>query len=210
LITYRQNGYSVPWRYIGGVLPVRVTETEVIIYSPQVEEIARHALLPRTATGQRSMLKEHCPSEEKRQSQAQLEERFAELGETGRRFLEGLLQRQRYGRDQAKRVLALLGTYTRQDLIAALARAIHYGAYSHAAVERILAVQARPKSVLEILAEEERQHLPPWLDEESVSPRPTSDYQPLCEEEPPKHGETNALPDPKAPSDTDGAAPQGP
>ena len=33
LITYRQNGYSVPWRHIGSVLPVRVTETEVIIYS---------------------------------------------------------------------------------------------------------------------------------------------------------------------------------
>ena len=46
LITYRQNGYSVPWRHIGSVLPVRVTETEVIIYSPQVEEIARHPLLP--------------------------------------------------------------------------------------------------------------------------------------------------------------------
>ncbi len=45
LITYRQNGYSVPWRYIGDVLPVRVTENEVIIYSPQVQEITRHPLL---------------------------------------------------------------------------------------------------------------------------------------------------------------------
>jgi len=99
LITYRQNGYSVPWRYIGSVLPVRVTETEVIIYSPQVEEIARHPLSPRTATGQRSVLKEHRPTEDRRQRQAQLEERFAELGETGRRFLEGLLRMQRYGKD---------------------------------------------------------------------------------------------------------------
>jgi hypothetical protein len=51
LVTYCQNGYSVPWRYIGCVLPVRVTETEVIIYGPQIEEITRHALLPRTAKG---------------------------------------------------------------------------------------------------------------------------------------------------------------
>ena len=44
LVTYCQNGYSVPWRYIGCVLPVRVTETEVIIYGPQIEEITRHAV----------------------------------------------------------------------------------------------------------------------------------------------------------------------
>ena len=187
LISYGRNGYSVPWRYIGSTLPVRVTETEVIIYSPQVEEIARHALLPATATGQRSVHKEHCPSEDARHRQAQLEERFVELGETGRRFLEGLLRTQRYGKDQAQRVLALLGSYTRQDLIAALERAARYGAYSHAAVERILSVQAQPKSTLESLAEHERRHLPPWLDEEPVSPRPTSDYQPLCDQEPTDH-----------------------
>src|SRR5262245_60624222 len=39
-VTYRQNGYSVPWRHIGQVLPVRVTETEIIIYGPDVAEIA--------------------------------------------------------------------------------------------------------------------------------------------------------------------------
>jgi len=69
LITYRQNGYSVPWRYIGRTLPVRVTETEVVIYSPGIEEIARHALLPRSATGQKSVHKEHRPSEHEQHRQ---------------------------------------------------------------------------------------------------------------------------------------------
>jgi transposase len=207
LISYRQNGYSVPWRYIGSTLPVRVTETEVIIYSPQVEEIGRHVLSPRTATGQRSVHKEHRPSEDARRRQAQLEERFAELGETGRRFLEGLLRTQRYGKDQALRVLSLLGSYTRGDLIAALERAARYGAYSHAAVERILSVQAQPKSTLETLAEHERRHLPPWLDEEPVSPRPTSDYQPLCDQEPNDHAEPN---DPSDDAPAGGAAPEDP
>ena len=81
-----------------------------------------------------------------------MEERFAALGETGRRFLEGLLRTQRYSKDQAKRVLALLGCDARIDLIAALERAARYGAYSYAAVERISSVQAQPKSVLEALA----------------------------------------------------------
>jgi hypothetical protein len=176
------------------VLPVRVTETEVIIYSPQVEEIARHVLLPRTALGQRSVLKEHRPAEDARQRQAQLEEGFAALGATAVRFLEGLLREQRYAKDHAQRVLALLGSYARQDLIAALERAVRYGAYSHAAVERILSAQARPKSALETLAEDERRSLPPWLDEEPVAPRPTSDYQYLGDPEPTDHADPNAPP----------------
>ena len=128
------------------------------------------------------MLKEHRPGEDARR-RAQLAERFAELGEPGRQFLEGLLKVQRYGKDQAQRVLALLGIYTRLDLIAALGRAVRYGAYSHAAVERILGVQARPKTVLESLAVDERR-LPPWLGEDVIFPRPTSDYQHLCKSEP--------------------------
>ena len=39
-----------------------------------------------------------------------------------------------------------------RDLIAALERAVRYGAYSHAAVERILSVRARPRTALESLA----------------------------------------------------------
>ena len=101
-------------------------------------------------------------------------------------------------------MLALLGIYARDDLIAALERAVRYGAYSHAAVERILSVQARPKTVLEALAEEERR-LPPWLGEEPIFPRLTSDYQSLSEPEPPDHEDPS--PDPTAAA---GVAPEGP
>jgi transposase len=207
LVTYRQNGYSAPWRYIGRIVPVRVTEDEVIIYSPEVEEVARHALLPRTAVGQRVVHKEHRPTDGARERQAQLEERFADLGPAAARFLEGLLREQRYGKDQAQRVLALLGSYTRSDLVAALERAARYGAYSHAAVERILTARARPKGALDALAEDRRHHLPPWLDAEPVAPRPTSDYRYLGDPEPPDHADENAPPDDIA---RDGSAPAAP
>jgi transposase len=187
LVTYSQNGYSVPSRHIGQMLPVRVTERELIVYSPQLEEVARHVLLPDTEKGRRSVHKEHRRSEDTHQRQAELQARYAELGEAGQRFLEGLLRTQRYGKDQAARVLALLGTYTRSDLIAALARAVRYGAYSHAAVERILSAQARPKSILEVLAAEECKQIPPWLGGDPIAPRPTSVYQYLCESEPHDH-----------------------
>ncbi len=188
-ITYRQNGYSVPWRHIGQALPVRVTETEVIVYGPDVEEIARHPLWPRTATGRRSLQAAHRPTDDARQRHAQLQERFTELGVTAARFLDGVLDQQRYGKDHAQRVLALLGTYARADVLAALERAVRYGAYSYTAVERILAVQARPKGILQTLAEQGRQHLQPLLDEPPVTPRPTTLYQPLCEEASDPHEE---------------------
>jgi hypothetical protein len=206
LITSGQNGYSVPWRSIGSVLPVRVTERELIVSDPRLEEIARHALLPGTVRGQRVVLKEHRPSADAHRRPAEFEERFAELGAPGRRFLEGLVRTQRYGKDPAQRVLALWGTSARSDRIAAVERAVRDGADSHAAVERILSVQAQPRTILEALAEDERR-LPPWLGEELVSPRPTSVYQDLCESEPQDHEDPNTTPD-----DTggDGAAPEDP
>src|ERR1051326_2325757 len=45
-IAYLQNFYSVPWQRIGELLPVRVTENQLIVYGPDVKEIARHELYP--------------------------------------------------------------------------------------------------------------------------------------------------------------------
>ena len=70
------------------------------------------------------------------------------------------------------------------NVLAALECAVRDGAYSHAAVERILAAQAQPKSALEALAEEARTDWPALLRDNPVSPRPTSDYQSLCTDEP--------------------------
>ncbi len=47
-IAYRQNFYAVPWSYLGCLVPVRITEHEVVVYSPTVEEVARHTLKTRT------------------------------------------------------------------------------------------------------------------------------------------------------------------
>jgi transposase len=178
-IAYQQNYYSVPFRHIGCALAVRVTETELIVYGPQVEEVARHRLLPRHATGQRCEHKAHRPSSDPRQHEALLRERYTELGPVAVSFLDGLLQQQRQGRKQAGKVLALLGSYARADLLAALERAVRFGAYSLAAVERILAVQAQPRGILEALAEQ--QELPACLRDNPVSQRPAADYLHLME-----------------------------
>ena len=67
-------------------------------------------------------------------------------------------------------------------MLAALERAVRYRACSYAAVERILAAQAKPKSTLETLADEQRPHRQALLGDPPVPPRPLTDYQALFEE----------------------------
>lgn len=178
-LTHRLNWYSVPWCYIGQVLPVRLTENEVIIYSVGLEEIARHPLLKSTQTGVRHTLKGHHPTEDPRQREQLLRERFTELGPVAVQFLEGLLAQQSQGKRQAQQLLALIGHYQRDDVRAAFERAVRFGAFSLAAIRRILAATAQPKPLLEGLTEPYRETLEPLLGAEPIGPRPASDYQQL-------------------------------
>jgi transposase len=182
-VTYRQNQYSVPWRYVGQVLPLRVTEEELIVYGLDLEELARHRLLPGRAMRERQVLDEHRPPDNRRQQDELLRESFAEFGEIGIRFWTGLVQAHRQSKAQARKILALRAQYHQRDLLAALERAVMYGAYACSAVERILSVQAEPKTTLETLADQEQQHLRALLKGNSVRPREMAEYQKLLFEE---------------------------
>ena len=184
-LPYKQNFYSVPWSRIGETVPVRITETELIVYAPALEEIARHRLAAPGA-GERLTLPAHAPGRDEPRRHAQLAHRFAELGAEGPRFLEELVRTRRYGKDEAHRVLALLATYARADLVAALDRACRYRAFSLTAVARILAAQAQPKSALDVLDADARPRLTALMGEAPVPPRATAEYQHLLEA--PDHG----------------------
>jgi hypothetical protein len=188
-VVYRQNFYSAPWRLIGQPVTVRTTETELVIHDRAFVEAARHRLLPRTVAGTRCRCLDHEPPRDAQRRSEQLKQRFAEWGPVGTTFLEGLLAQSRYGKNQAERVLTLAAVYRRQDVLAALERAVQYGVFSLAAVQRILAARSQPRTPLEALAEDHRTYLEGLLEREPTPPRPTSDYQDLLREDPP-HGGT--------------------
>jgi hypothetical protein len=192
-VPYLQNFYSVPWQRMGELLPLRITEKELIVYGPDLAEIARHELYPAGTRGEKHSLPEHSPGRDPYRKVELLRERFAEWGAEAVHFLDGILQTRRCGKDEAFRVLGLLGTYRREDLMKALERACRYRAFSFSAVERILAAQARPRSNWEALQEEAREHLDDVLREPSLSPRPTAEYQQLLEgiENPTAESETD-------------------
>jgi transposase len=183
LVSHAQNRYSVPWHYIGQVLAVRITDDSVVIYSPRLELLARHIRFPATERQRQSRQPEHLPPRDVARRREVLRGRFAELGPLAVRFLESLLATQRYGWDQAQKVLALLGIYRRDDLLAALERAVRYGAFSAKSIERILAVQARPKTCWDRMVEEKPSHLGELLSDDPTPPRAATEYQRLLFEE---------------------------
>jgi transposase len=203
LIAYQQNSYSVPWCYICQVLAVRVTEKELVIYGPDVQEIARHVLFDRSLSGQSRVEKAHRPRRDNRQSEAVLRDRFKQLGQVACEFFEGLVARHRCGKNQARKALNLLGIYRRDDVLAAMARAVRYGAFSVASLERILATQAQPKTAMEDLTESERQNLDPRLRDNPIPPRGTDEYQQLFGQEPTNDGQSDEADD----SDGQGSGP---
>lgn len=182
-VAYRLNCYSVPWSYIGQVLPVRILDDEVIVYSIALEEIARHRLVPTTQSGVRQLIKSHHPTDDPNQRTLLLRQRFGELGPIAVQFLDGLLAKQTYGKLQAQQLLALVAHYQRDDVLKALERAVRFGAFSLPAMRRILAAQARPKQLLDELADLHKDDLDPSLRDEPIGPRPASDYQHLLEPE---------------------------
>jgi len=183
-VVYRQNFYAAPWRLLGQSVAVRVTEDELVIHDRTFVEATRHPLLPRTVAGQRSCRKEHEPPRDAQRRSEQLAAQFAEFGAAGTRFLEGLLADNRSGKSQAERVLALAAAYPRGDVLAALERAVRYGAFSFVAMQRILAVRGRPRTPLDALADDHRGTLAGLFDGAPTPPRPTSDYQALLGEDP--------------------------
>jgi len=121
-VQYANNRYSVPWRLVGESLPVRITEDHLLAYDRSLTEVAKHNLIQGHA-GQRRIDPAHTPPRDHEEQMRRLRERFAELGEVGVRYLEGLETKQRNSKHQALKVLGLLHAYHKHDLLRAMQRA---------------------------------------------------------------------------------------
>ena len=91
-IPYKQNFYSVSYLRIGQTLPVRITDKELIVYSPELREIARHQLAP-PGSNQKLTKPEHQPGRDDKQRQELVAACFAEPD--GPAFFEELVRTRR-------------------------------------------------------------------------------------------------------------------
>jgi hypothetical protein len=183
-ISWEGNLYSVPWNRTqpGESVAVKATDSELMIYGRELTVIARHGLFLKSVRGQQRMHEDHRPPRETRPRRDVLQKRFAEFGDIGTRFFDGLWQAQRQAPSQANLILELSGVYKRGDFISALERAVRFGAYGLQSVRRILLLNAIPKSSLDSQLDAATAALAS-LSEFSAPPRPTSDYQSLLSTE---------------------------
>ncbi len=175
-IVYAHNQYSVPWRLVGELLPVRISETELMVYNRLIQRVACHPLVV-GQTGQTRSDPTHRPPANHAEQLATLRNRFAELGAIANQFLEGLLKKQRQGRKQAARVLTLAASYHRADLLSAMERAVRYHAYSASSLERILSLTAQPKAAWQLLSDGEQATLDQLAKLKTIQPRASGEYQ---------------------------------
>ena len=125
-INYANNRYSVPWRMIGQLLPVRILDEQLEIYNTTLDRIAIHELL--RGKNEKQFDPAHNPPQDNEEQLDTLRARYVNWGQTGSDYLEGLLRKCRYGKREAQRVLALLHGYPHQDGLVAMQRGIQYHA----------------------------------------------------------------------------------
>ena len=152
-VSWEGNRYSVPYDHVTDILPIRVTQTELFVYGPDIKLLARHERRLK-GTHKDAELAGHHPGRQKGPDLDQLEKTFQEMGPGAALFFEGLkVQRSRSAAYHARQVLQLRHRFTTQDLLTALSYALRFGAFENTSVEKILTARSTPRRLPEYVNE---------------------------------------------------------
>jgi len=180
-IEFETNYYSVPSGNIADILTLKATEHEVLIYSPEIDLIARHERYP-AGLGKKVDDPDHLKSRKRRYGLEPVREAFLELGDFAEEFLRGLTQR--YPRNcgfQARYILRMKEHYQSEDIHKAMEHAIRYQAFEARAIERILRAKALPRTLESVRNERATQELQKALPQ--ITQRPLDQYSELLRED---------------------------
>jgi hypothetical protein len=175
------NRYAVPYDYVTDFLPLRVTQTELFVYGPDLGCLARYELRPRGRGEKVDPRGLHAHHRRNAVFDAdKLRATFAQMGDGATAFLALLTTRPtRFWTHHARQILLLRNRYDTADLDAALAHAARFGALDTASVERILARTRRPRSLDEYVAEETSRRIDAALGSTVTRPRDLAEYDAL-------------------------------
>lgn len=144
-LEHETNLYSVPYEYIADILTIKATESEIIVYSPELRIIAHHERKPMGAS---ALIEDptHHKSEKVRYGLEPVKDSFVALGESAQEFLKGLKERHPHHCGfQARCILRLKQHYHSRDVHAAMVHAARYYAFDAKTVERILKARFCPR-----------------------------------------------------------------
>nr|WP_321464321.1 IS21 family transposase [uncultured Desulfobulbus sp.] len=164
-LEFETNRYPIPYEYVTDILTVKATEQEIYVYSPELTLIVRHERLPAGAVITLDAAGIHGPRAV-RYGLEPVRDQFLALGDDAELFLRGLTEQQpKNSGFHARAILRQKEAYHCDDIHRAISHACRYHAYDHRAVERILKIKAKPRTLEscrnERAAEHLRQALPP-------------------------------------------------
>ncbi len=206
-IEFETNHYSVPSEHIADILSLKATEQEILIYTPEIELIARHQRYP-AGLGKKVENPDHFRTRRIRYGLEPVREAFLAFGEMAEAFLKGLTEKHtRNCGFQARYILRMKEHYQRDDIHRAIEHAIRYQAFEARAIERILRAKATVRTLESIRNERARQELEQALPK--IMQRPLDQYSDLLREENDHVGgnpdpDQAASGDPEAPGNTEG------
>lgn len=179
-IEFETNLYSVPSGHIADLLSLKATEQEILIYTPEVELIARHERYP-AGLGKRVENPDHFRPKKIRYGLEPVREAFLELGERAEMFLQGLTARHpRNCGFHARSILRMKEHYQSEDIHRAIEHALRYQAFEAGAIERILRAKATPRTLESIRNERAGRELQKALPQ--ITQRPLEQYSELLRE----------------------------
>lgn len=176
-LSFETNRYPVPYAHVADILTMKVTEHEVLVFSPELKLIVRHERAPAGAKitldgtgihGARTI----------RYGLEPVRDQFLELGCHAEEFLRGLQFTQPKNPGfHARYILHNKENYNADDINMALGHACSYRAYDCKAIERILAAKAQPRTLESIRNEKAAEQLRAALPK--INQRPLTDYSVL-------------------------------
>ncbi len=180
-INYADSRYSVPWRLIGQLIPVRILEDQLEIFNTTIDKVATHQQL--RGRHEKQSQDSHRPPSDHHEQLAILREKYTQWGPVALEYFDGILRKCRNSRHEAQRILSLLYGYPKKDGLAAIQRGIQYHAYGYQKLERILAHIGTPKPSWELLSQREQEALQRITESTRVEARSSKEYQQLFDQE---------------------------
>jgi hypothetical protein len=180
-VSWEGNRYAVPYEHVTDFLPIRITERELFAYAADLRCIARHELGPRGAGKSLDPAGLHPPPcRRSALDLEQLREAYVHMGEAADAFFRAMsLGKPRVWTAQARQILLLRERYRTEDLNLALGHAANFGAFEYAAIERILAARAAPRTLDEYVADETTHRIEQKLGTARTAPRDLREYDQL-------------------------------
>lgn len=144
-IQWKDYYYMVPARYMFETCPVRAGDREIIIYSPDCQEIARHRLAEK---GRKDRYIGRSKKTQKNTFPArEVAQRLEAFGPDMQEYIDQI-KRQKPGNYMYhwRHILSLKASYRAEDIIVAVRRALKYRVYEARAIENFLQVNAEKRS----------------------------------------------------------------